>query len=102
MRSAVGTTRWCPVCECRGIPIIWGEPSERVMRLADEGRIILAGCTPIGLHPSHACEVCHTEFVASDRIYQRETSGTHVLGIGVWPPAGAHRGQQIWMDSGRR
>ena len=78
-------TRWCPVCETRGIPIVWGEPSDQVMRLADEGRVVVAGCTPTGLHPSHICAACYTGFNSSDRIYQREQGGRPVLGIGVWP-----------------
>lgn len=86
MRSGLTTTaRWCPVCEGRGVPIVWGEPSEYVVRLAEEGHAIIGGCTPIGLHPSHACRECETEFIASDRIYRRETGGDYVLGVGVWP-----------------
>ena len=86
MRSAVDrATRWCPVCESKGIPIVWGEPSESTMRLADEGRVIIGGCTPIGIHPSHGCAGCGSEFIASDRIYRRDVRDGHVIGIGVWP-----------------
>jgi len=66
MRSAVETTRWCPVCESRGIPIVSGEPTEQEMRLAHEGRVIIAGCTPIGLHPSPSAESIG-EVLAEDR-----------------------------------
>jgi hypothetical protein len=79
------TTRWCPVCEGKGIPIVWGYPSENVRRLADEGRVIIAGCMPIGIHPSHGCASCGSEFIATDRIYRREVLDQEVLGIGVWP-----------------
>ncbi len=86
MRSDIeSATRWCPVCENRGVPIVWGYPSRDLMQLADEGRVILAGCTPIGIHPSHGCASCGSEFIASERIYRREVHDDEVLGIGVWP-----------------
>jgi hypothetical protein len=78
-------TRWCPVCEGRGIPIVWGEASQHVMRLAEEGKVIIAGCTPSGIHASHGCESCGAEFIASDRVYRREVRRVEVMGIGVWP-----------------
>jgi len=84
MRSMIETTRWCPVCESPGVPIVWGEPTAHSMQLAEEGRVIIAGCTPLGIHPSHACAACDTEFIAADRVYKRETPRS-VLGIGVWP-----------------
>jgi hypothetical protein len=55
------------------------------MRLAEEGRVILAGCTPIGIHASHGCDTCDAEFIGSDRLYRREVGGVEVMGIGVWP-----------------
>jgi hypothetical protein len=86
MRSSLeNKTRWCPVCESRGIPIVWGEPSEHTMRLAEEGRVILAGCTPVGIHASHGCGSCDAEFIAYDRVYRRQVRDVEVIGIGVWP-----------------
>jgi hypothetical protein len=55
------------------------------MRLAEEGRVILAGWTPIGIHASHGCGTCDAEFIGYDRIYRRELRGVEVMGIGVWP-----------------
>jgi hypothetical protein len=39
----------------------------------------------LGLHPSHGCGHCGTEFIASDRIYRREVGNDEIIGIGVWP-----------------
>jgi hypothetical protein len=86
MRSSLESkTRWCPVCESKGIPIVWGEPSEHTMRLAEEGTVILAGCTPVGIHATHGCGTCDAEFIGYDRVYRREVRGVEVMGIGVWP-----------------
>jgi hypothetical protein len=79
------TTRWCPVCEDRGIPVIWGYPTAEHEQLADQGRVILAGCVVAGMRPSHVCGNCACEFIASDRIYQREHAGRDIYGVGVWP-----------------
>lgn len=79
------TTRWCPVCEGRGVPIVWGEPNRHARELADQGQVVIAGCVVAGMCPSHVCADCTAEFIASSRIYQRDQAGTDVFGIGVWP-----------------
>ena len=79
------STRWCPVCEGRGLPIVWGHPSDEHQEMAEQGRVILAGVVVAGMHPSHVCIECAAEFIASSRIYQREYAGTDIYGIGVWP-----------------
>ncbi|MGH8916518.1 MAG: hypothetical protein ACRDZM_18630 [Acidimicrobiia bacterium] len=80
------TTRWCPVCEDRGVPILWGYPNAEHQEMADQGRVIIAGClVSTGLYPSHVCAFCQTEFIGTSRIYQRDNAGTDVFGIGVWP-----------------
>lgn len=79
------STRWCPVCEERGVPIIWGDPSADAQELAAQGEVIIAGCVVSGMYPSHVCADCSAEFIASSRIYQRDHGGTDVFGIGAWP-----------------
>jgi len=53
--------------------------------MADEGRVVIGGCTPIGPHPSHVCTDCDAEFIASDRVYRRGHSDAFVIGVAVWP-----------------
>ena len=53
--------------------------------MAEQGRVILAGCVVTGMYPSHVCAGCACEFIASSRIYQRQHTGADVFGVGVWP-----------------
>lgn len=74
------------MCGGHGVPIVWGYPTERTMRDAKQGLVVLAGCVvDNGIMPSHVCDTCDAEFVASNRLYKRVQNGQDVYGIAVWP-----------------
>ena len=53
----------CPFCGERLIPIVYGYPSEELMRKEDMGEVVLGGCCIDISNPELYCKNCHVDFV---------------------------------------
>lgn len=78
-------TRWCPVCESRGRPVVQGELSIRDVEALRTGAAVRVRDRLPGITPSHMCAHCPTFFRSDDRFYLSARHDENVHGIAVWP-----------------
>lgn len=77
-------TRWCPVCESPGIPVVQGRGPGSSADAVQVSRDLP------GIEPTHFCTRCPTFFRSRDRFYLTAQHGDGVHGISVWPHGERH------------
>lgn len=87
-------TRWCPICESPGKPVLRGSLSDDDMTAIQMGAAVRVGKRLPDIEPTHLCSLCPTFFRWRDRFYltARREKGVH--GIGVWP----HRQARVRIE----
>lgn len=52
----------CPFCGGKTVNIVYGEPDEETMQLAEEEKVVLGGCCITEEDPAWACLSCKADF----------------------------------------
>ena len=66
--SLTRRSRYCPACNTRGIPVIYGMPSSDLHQAVEQGLIALGGCIVRGDEDSTWwCPDCEESFAGPDR-----------------------------------
>ncbi|WP_230279798.1 hypothetical protein [Croceicoccus sp. Ery15] len=58
----------CPECETKaGVPIIYGYPSQGLIKRAKRGEVILGGCMQEINAPNRSCQNCEHRWIDDQR-----------------------------------
>jgi hypothetical protein len=87
-------TRWCPICESPGKPVLRGSLSTAEINAIQKGNAVRVGKRLPDIEPTHFCSLCPTFFRWRDRFYLTARGEKGVHGIGVWP----HRQARVRIE----
>lgn len=86
-------TRWCPVCESPGVPVV-----RRHDERDELAEVVEVSSDLPGIDPSHFCSRCPTFFRSKDRFFLTARHGVGVHGITVWPHGERHLSIEVGED----
>lgn len=78
-------TRWCPICEGPGRPVVQGTVTTHDAQALRSGAAVRVRERIPGISPSHMCTRCPTFFGHRDRFYLTARHETSTYGIAVRP-----------------